>query len=140
MLLKFRPRSEKEIYGRLEKKKFNIDVIKEVIAFLKEKRFIDDNYFARAWLESRIKKPLGIRRLKEELRVKGIAKEIIDNQINEIRKNYSEQEIVEKIIREKFNKIKDADPRKAKRRVYAYLLRRGFSPDIVIDTINQINT
>lgn len=139
LLLKFRPRSEKEIYLRLKKKKFEERIIKEVLLFLKDKDFIDDNHFAKIWIESRIKRPLGLRRLKEELRIKGIDKEIIDNQIEEIKKNYSEEDVVSKIAKERLNKLKGIEPQKAKRRIFSYLSQRGFSPGVVIDVINQMN-
>ena len=138
LLLKFRLRSEREIRQRLEKKKFNPEIIEEALVFLKEKKFIDDNYFAKAWIESRIKKPLGIRRLKTELRIKGIDKAIIDTKINETKKRYFEEDVVREIAADRLNKLKDIDPQKAKRRVYAYLLRRGFSPEVVIDVISQL--
>ncbi|PIP20218.1 MAG: hypothetical protein COX40_05920 [Candidatus Omnitrophica bacterium CG23_combo_of_CG06-09_8_20_14_all_40_11] len=138
LLLKFRLRSEREIRQRLEKKKFNPEIIEEALVFLKEKKFIDDNYFAKAWIESRIKKPLGIRRLKTELRIKGIDKAIIDTKINETKKSYFEEDVVREIAADRLNKLKDIDPQKAKRRVYAYLLRRGFSPEVVIDVISQL--
>ena len=138
LLLKFRPRSENEIRQRLKKKKFNSEIIESTVSFLKDKGFIDDNYFAKTWIESRIKKPLGIRRLKAELSIKGINKEIIDTQINEIKKSYAEEDIVGGIARDRLNKLKGIDPQKAKKRVYAYLLRRGFSPEVVIDVINQV--
>jgi len=138
LLLKFRLRSEREIRQRLEKKKFNPEIIEEALVFLKEKKFIDDNYFVKAWIESRIKKPLGIRRLKTELRIKGIDKAIIDTKINETKKSYFEEDVVREIAADRLNKLKDIDPQKAKRRVYAYLLRRGFSPEVVIDVISQL--
>ncbi len=138
LLLKFRLRSESEIRQRLQKKRFNPETIEETLAFLKEKKFINDNYFAQAWIESRIKKPLGIRRLRQELTVKGIDKEIIESQINEVKKNYPEEEIVAQIAKEKLKKIKGIDPQKAKKRIYAYLLRRGFSPQVVIECINKM--
>ncbi len=122
---------------RLKKKKFDVDIIESTLSFLKDKRFIDDNYFAKAWIESRIRKPLGIRRLKAELSIKGINKTIIDTQLNEIKKSYSEEDIVAGIARDRLNKLEDIDPQKAKRRVYAYLLRRGFSPEVVIDAVSQ---
>lgn len=138
LLLKFRLRSEKEIYARLKKKKFDDRIIKETLLFLKDKGFINDNYFAKAWIESRIKRPLGLRRIKEELRLKGIDKDIIDSQLGEILKGYSEEEIVAEITKKKFDKLKGVEPQKAKRRLYAYLLHRGFSPEIVIDVLNQL--
>lgn len=137
LLLKFRLRSEHEIYERLKRKKFEEGVIKEVLEFLKEKNFVDDNLFTKAWIESRLKKTFGLKRLKQELRIKGINKEIIDSQISEIKKNYSESEIVAKIVKERFNKLKDIDPRKARMRVYGYLLRRGFPSEIVLQILNQ---
>ena len=138
LLLKFRQRSENEIRQRLKKKEFNSEIIESTVSFLKDKGFIDDNYFAKTWIESRIKKPLGIRRLKAELSIKGINKEIIDTQINEIKKSYAEEDIVGRIARGRLNKLKSIDPQKAKKRVYAYLLGRGFSPEVVMDIINQL--
>lgn len=138
LLLKFRLRSEKELCARLKKKKFDTGIIQETISFLKDKGFIDDNYFAQAWIESRLKRPLGLRRLRQELRLKGIDKEIIDDQIAKIKKNYSEEDVVLKIIRERIPKLKGLEPQKAKRRLYSYLLRRGFAPEIVIDAMNQL--
>jgi len=138
LLLKFRLRSENELRQRLKKKKFDADIIELTLFFLKDKGFIDDNYFAKTWIESRIKKPLGIRRLKAELSIKGINKAIIDTQIDEIKKSYSEEDIVGGIAKDRLNKLKGIDPQKAKKRVYAYLLRRGFSPEVVIDALNQI--
>lgn len=138
LLLKFRPRSEKEVSTRLRNKKFDDEIIKETISFLKDRAFLDDEYFAKAWIELRIKKPLGLRRLKEELRIKGVSDEIINSQISEIRKNYLESEIVRNIARERQRKLNGIDPQKAKRRIYAYLLRRGFSPEMVIDALGEL--
>lgn len=139
LLLKFRLRSEKELYRRLKKKKFDEAVIKRTLDFLKDKGFIDDNYFAGAWIESRIKKPLGLRRLRQELSIKGIDKQTIDIQLEKIKNNYSEEAVVSKIIEGQSKKIKGIDPQKAKRRIYGYLLRRGFSPDTIINAMNQLS-
>lgn len=139
LLLKYRLRSEKEICIRLKKKKFDQTIIKEALSFLKDNNFINDNYFAKTWIESRLSKSIGLRRLKNELRIKGIDKEIIDSQISQIKNGYCEQDIVTKIAHERFNKLQHRiEPQKAKRRIYAYLLRRGFSPEVVIDAINQL--
>lgn len=139
LLLKYRLRSEKEIYTRLKKKKFDATIIEEILSFLKNNNFINDDYFTKAWIESRLSKSISLRRLKEELKIKGIDKEIIDSQISQIKKGYCESDIVTKIAQERFSKLQHRiEPQKAKRRIYAYLLRRGFSPEVVIDAINQL--
>jgi len=136
-LLKFRQRSRQEIFERLKKKQFSETVIQETISFLKDRKFIDDSAFTRQWIESRINKPMGFRRLREELIRKGIDKEIIESQLEEIKKDYDEEGIVSGIVRKKLVSLQGLDPQKAKRRLYAYLLRRGFSPAIIIEKINQ---
>jgi regulatory protein len=131
LLLKFRQRSEKEIYQCLRNKKFPDPLIKETVAFLKEKAFIDDDLFAKAWMESRIKKPYGLSRLKRELSLKGISEDIIQRQAARISADYCEKDIVTKIIRQKAYKLKGIDPDKARRRIWGYLCRRGFSAEAI---------
>lgn len=138
LLLKYRSRSEKEVYDRLKRKKFEEGVIREVIQELKGKGFINDEDFARVWVESRIKKPLGLRRLAQELKQKGVNRQIIDNQIQKAAQGYPEREIVSGIARQRLERLKGIDQQKARMRVYSYLLRRGFSPEIIIDCINGL--
>jgi regulatory protein len=138
ILLKFRPRSEKEIAKRLKKKKFDNQVISEVVFFCKEKGFINDKEFAKAWVESRLKRPLGINRIKLELKSKGISEEIITGVLSEAKAQFDEGRIVGEIARQRFMKLKGMESFKAKRRIYAYLLRRGFSLETVTDAIEQL--
>lgn len=138
LLLKFRQRSEKELYQRLKKKNFKEGIIKEALAFLREKAFIDDKSFARAWINERIKRHYGLRRLSRELKIKGIDEQTAAGILQELKESYSEEEIVRGLAKEKFDRIKGIEPRKAKRRIYSYLLRRGFSPEIIIECINNL--
>ena len=137
LLLKYRLRTEKELSQRLKRKKFDQAVITETLEFLKNKGFVNDAAFAKAWVNSRINKPIGLRRLRVELTQKGVDKEIINTEIARVKEDYSEEAVVAEIARSRFQKLKGIEPQKAKRRVYAYLLRRGFSPEIVIDAVNQ---
>lgn len=136
MLLKFRLRSVKELSRRLEAKKFPPEIVRQAVVFLKEKKFLDDDAFTRAWIDSRLKKPYGRRKIIQELSLKGIDKELIKAKFQAVR-DYSEEDTVAQIIENKLNALKSVEPEKAKRRIYSYLLRRGFSPDIVINTLNS---
>ena len=138
LLLKYRQRSEKEISDRLKKKNFPEELIKETIVFLQEKKFIDDLAFSRAWIRERLAHSIGPRRLKQELKAKGISEEIIEDNLREAQESYSEAETVRELAASRLGRMKNLEPGIAKRRLYAYLLRRGFSPDIVIDIINQL--
>ena len=137
LLLKFRLRSEKEIYQRLKNKRFDEQIIRETLRFLKDKEFLDDNLFAKSWIEFRLKRPLGIRRIRQELKLKGIDEETIDAKLAEAKNGYSEEEIVEGIVRKRLKSFKKEEFATAKRRLFAYLMRRGFSAEIASDAINK---
>jgi len=137
-LLKYRARSQKEIIDRLRRKNFSQSTIDQVLDYCERLNLIDDKTFASSWLNSRLRKPLGLRRIFYELKVKGISDQVIEEAQCKIKDKYNEYEVVSELAKDKFEKLSRLEPDKAKRRVYSFLLRRGFSPDIVNEVINQI--
>lgn len=138
LLLKYRLRSVNEIRLRMKQKKFTQEVIDRTVSFLKEKRFIDDNIFARAWVDSRIKRPLGLRRIEQELKLKGVDKDVIQAQIAKAKLDYSEENVIKDIIQKRLKGPKAKDAQEIKRKMYAYLIRRGFSPEVVYDAVAEL--
>lgn len=138
MLLKYRLRSEKEIYQRLKVKKFPEEEIRKVISFLKEKRFIDDNAFAKAWINFRLGRSFGLNRIAQELKLKGVPREILEEKITEIKKGYCESRVIEELVKDRLSRLKNIEPAKARNRTYGYLIRRGFSPEAAVDTLHKI--
>lgn len=138
LLLNYRLRSENEIRERMKNKGYSGQIIDETLAFLKEKKFIDDNLFARAWIASRLRKPLGLRRIKNELFLKGVDRSIVSDKINEVSAFYCEEETVRKVAEAKVSRLKSEDYFSGKKRLYAYLLRRGFSPEVITDVLNDL--
>jgi len=138
LLLKFRLRSEVELRARLEQKGFSAELSRETVNFLKDREFINDRVFAKGWVASRLKRPLGIGRIKQELIAKGLDKGIIEDSLVEAKKDYSEEQVVSRLARQRFSRLGNIEPQKAKARLYAYLLRRGFSPDVVSEIIKQL--
>ena len=137
-MLKFRPRSKQEIYQRLKKRKFSDRIIREVVDFLEKEGFIDDLAFARIWAESRAKKPYGPLKIKQELILKGVDKNIIEAQLDEVKKKHPEEDCIREIIQNKLKRAKGCDSFSFKRRIYGYLLRRGFSPGAVNDVLGGL--
>lgn len=136
LLLKFRLRSEKELLQRLKQKGFPEALCRDTVIFLKDKEFIDDRVFARGWVSSRLKRPFGLRRIKQELVQKGLDKEIIEETFIRAKEDYDEAGIVGQLAERRFSKLRGIGPLKAKQRVYAYLMRRGFSPDLIKEAID----
>ena len=138
LLLKFRLRSAAELLTRLKQKGFSQELSQATVSFLIEKEFIDDRVFAQGWVASRLKRPYGLIKIKQELLQKGLAKEVIESSLVKVKENYNESKIVGQLAQQRFSRIKNVEPLKAKSRVYAYLIRRGFAPDIVGDIVKGL--
>lgn len=138
LLLKFRLRSEQELKTRLKQKGFSEALSQDTVNFLKDKEFIDDGVFARGWVSTRLKRPFGLRKIRQELIQKGLDPEIIDSSLSKVKEHYNESQIVSQLAGQRFSKLKNIEPLKAKARVYGYLMRRGFSPDVVNEIVKGL--
>src|SRR3954470_10535175 len=79
-----RMRSRQEIERRLAEKQFPPEAIAATMTFLEEYRMVDDREFARAFVNDQLlKRPVGRRRLTNELRRRGLAKEEIDEMVKQ---------------------------------------------------------
>ncbi len=139
-LLRFRQRSEKEIYDRLKNKEYEPKVIDEAVSYFKDLGYINDKEFAKNWIENRLSKPLGLRVIRRELKNKGIHEETITQFLDEKRQAWNERGIVEELAGKYLSKVKEKNEllQEVKPKLYAYLIRRGFSPDIVSEVISRI--
>lgn len=91
---------------------------------LKDKGYIDDENFARYWMENRsLLKGASRRKLTAELRSKGVASSIIEGQLALTER--SDEEELQKIIDKKRRRYPD------EQKFIAYLMRQGFSYDDV---------
>ena len=64
--------------------------------------------------------------------------EIIENSLAQAKNDYSETQIVSQLAQQRLSRIKGVAPLKAKARLYGYLLRRGFSPEVVGEVLRTI--
>ncbi|MCD5401051.1 RecX family transcriptional regulator [candidate division NPL-UPA2 bacterium] len=138
-LLTYRPRSCQEIRDKLKGKNYDEKVGEEVINQLQELNFLDDSQFARSWAESRLlNKPMGRRLLEQELRQKGIAGEIIEGVSRSTFDKHNEEELALALAKKRLKSYLKLDELTRKRRLYSYLGRRGFSPEIISQVLEQI--
>ena len=91
LLLKYRPRTEREIRDKLRLKKYSLATTRKAIEFLKDHGYIDDDVFAASFVRTRLLCGYGQLRIRFDLRRLGLDKERIDRQIASIkRKSYIE--------------------------------------------------
>ena len=138
-MLRSRPRSEAEIRSRLKLKGYGAPVVEAVVESLKRCGQLDDEKFARLWVESRMRSnPMGDIVLRRELKEKGVSDSIIEATLTDKAANYDEYKVAFSMAEERFRQLAKVDRRKALKRLYDFLLRRGFAYDIVKRIIDGI--
>ena len=130
--LTIRNRSEKEIRDYLASKKASQEVIDRIVTSLIEKKFLNDEEFARLWIRQRARlKPKGKALLKIELRQKGISDEIITTVLSEIQEDIPDElEQAKRLISRKMQQLAGKPRQETYAKVGAFLARRGFSWEV----------
>ncbi len=136
--LSYRDRSEKEIRTRLKNVGYDENIIEWVIYELKRLKFLDDERFAQSFAQTQmITRPAGEYFLKRELKQKGVAEELIEQTIEKTFEEKDQFSVALELAQQKKKRYKNIDEMKAKKRVSDFLLRRGFSWDVVSEVMEQ---
>jgi regulatory protein len=123
--LSYRPRSAAEISDRLKRDEWPDTVINRVLQRLQSEKLVNDACFAAAWVENRsLSRPRGARALRQELRQKGVEREVIDEALPD-----AEQEVENAVeaARHKLNTWSRLEERDRREKMLAFLQRRGFN-------------
>ncbi len=150
-----RPHSQKELRDYLKKKTlsrtvrvknkktgeyqtklkegYSTSLVEPVLARLIERGYVDDERFARLWIENRsVRKGISQKKLRLELQTKGVSQDIIDNCLSEGVRN--EQEELAKVIAKKAKKYPD------EQKLTQYLLRQGFNYSDVVEALSAASS
>jgi regulatory protein len=143
--LEARSRSVSEVRRRLTGAGYRADLVEGAIDRMTELGMLDDDVFARSWVESRDRaRPRGERAIRDELRLKGIDRSTVDLVMEERREAALERAgddgadppagpdrvAAERLLakhRRALQRI--ADQRQRRQRAYALLARNGFDPE-----------
>ena len=137
--ISYTQRTEREVTQKLDKvlvryaKKMNNQEIREIIdgvfEELAEQGFIDDDGYAKAYVQHKMtaKTPKSRLEISKFLYQKGISREITNTALFQ----YTDEQEIENI-----QKILEKKAKKPKEKLIAYLLRRGFKAGNVYETVN----
>lgn len=132
--LGIRMHTKKELFDKLLKKGYEKDVISRAIEKLEEYHYVDDSLFAKQFLmqNSNYSK----RMIENKLKQKGVTSEIV-SKTTEIRDDGDEFALCKKLA-EKYAKSKDLSKENAVQKMYASLIRKGFSFENVKKATNEV--
>jgi regulatory protein len=132
-LVGLRPRSEYEIRTHLRRKAYTEAVIDSVIERLIDLEFLNDYDFAKYWVEQRETfRPRSRFALSQELRQKGIDREIIEAVLEDV----DESNAARRAAEAKTSSWSALPEQDFKEKMAGFLRRRGFSYEIINETID----
>jgi regulatory protein len=133
--LSYRPRSEAEVRRNLRKKDVEDEAVEMVIERLERADLLDDREFARYWVENRMRfKPRGTRALRHELWEKGVA----DSIVAEALEGLDEESAARRVAKARVRRLARLEPRDFRRKLSAYLKRRGFPYAVIKPTVEEM--
>ena len=136
--LKIRPRSAFELKEKLSSKNFEAQDIDLTIKWLLNTKLIDDRSFTKSWIQYRLARPFGFRRIVLELKTKGIDPDIIEEEIQLAKSNSDEGQRALELAKRRWQNLGRIEPIKRKKRLLDFLSRRGFTPDIIFKVLKQL--
>ncbi|MBI2503356.1 MAG: regulatory protein RecX [Candidatus Latescibacteria bacterium] len=132
-------RSAYQIRQRLERASFPEAVIAQVLAEFEQRRWLDDEQFARRWVEGRLgKRALSPRRLASDLEQRGLAPETVARVLEEFSGALDNQDAMAELLRRQQGHYAGLDQQKAQRRMLDFLRRRGYAEEGAWQAVNQV--
>lgn len=131
-MLAFRGRASRELARALERKGEPKELVTRAVERLTEQGLLDDAAFAESFTRAKV---LGAqqsrRRVQQDLARKGVAREVTDAAIATVfeEEQVDQREIVEQAARKKLGSLRKLDSVVRRRRLYAFLARRGYDAD-----------
>ena len=111
------------------------EVVEAVIQRLTQTGLLNDREFAHYWVENRLQfNPRGARALHHELRAKGISESIITDTL----KDLDEEAAAHRAAESGARRLVHREPRDFRRRLRAYLMRRGFSYAVIKPLVEEM--
>jgi regulatory protein len=131
------PRSRAELEKALARKHVPDDVARPLLDRFTEVGLVDDQAFARAWVESRQRgKGLARRALAMELRRKGIEPEVAAQALDDVAPE-DEARTARELVRRKLRSVRDVAEPARTRRLLGMLARKGYSAGVALDAIRE---
>ncbi|MBA3075547.1 MAG: hypothetical protein FP831_18265 [Anaerolineae bacterium] len=135
-LLDYRPRTEKEIRQRLIQKEFSTLEIDQVVLRLKRANLVQDQQFAKMWIENRNDfHPRSQRLMRYELRIKGVAEQTIESALAD---SADDLDLATRAAAQYARKLNFQDRVLFRKKLSAYLARRGFSYGTISPVIRDL--
>ena len=113
---------------------------KEILDYLIDNRFVDDERFARSFVKGKINQSgWGVNKIRFHLMQKDIDKELIDEALGQTDEEVYRQRLID-ILKTKSKTVKAASDYEKKRKLAAYAMQKGFEGPLVWEVVKEFDT
>jgi len=135
LFLSYRARSESEIRQNLDKHGTSEPVIEQTIERLRQSGLVNDDQFARLWVENRNTfSPRSKRMMAMELRQKGLDGNAVASAIE----NVDDESLAYEAALKRAGRLRDLEWNEFRRKLSEYLARRGFSYPVIAPAVARV--
>lgn len=132
-LLQKKDYTEKQLYDKLKANEYPQDIIESALAYVKSFHYVDDERYAANYVRCN-QDSKSILQMKMELQKKGIDREVLANVLEE-EVQVSQEAVIMKYLQKKHYDPDVADEGE-RRKVYQFLLRKGFQSGDILRCMN----
>lgn len=131
-------KTEKEVYDKLVLKGYDEKTIAKAMEFLKSYNLINDEAYSKLYIKEKLKSQ-GINKIKNALLRKGLDKELVEEKLDEVNTT-EEYNTAFKLAERKYAVIvkSERDYRKTSKKLWEYLMRNGYSSEIIEEILKKI--
>ena len=133
----YQERSVKDVAEKLKTFDISPKDQEDILNYLIDNRFVNNERFAHAFVRGKINQSgWGLNKIRFHLIQKGIAKEIIEEALQEADTEMYRQRLIE-LLQSKAKTVKAANDFEKKRKLAAFALQRGFEASLVWEVLKE---
>jgi len=137
--LSYRMRTEKEVRDKLRQKGIQGACIQKIVQRLKRMGLLNDREFAREFARSKVRRGfLGERAMRQELRKKGVAQNLLEKVITEVYAENDPVNLARALVNKRKGRYMDLEEKQYRKKMQDLLLRKGYDWEVIGEVLNDL--
>lgn len=134
-----RARTSAEMRQKLDRSGFGSEVVDAVVQRLTELHYLDDREYAQRYVASRLDRKYGPRRIVQELRRRGITPTLAEEAVSSAEQTFDVRAQARTLAQNRAMRLQgETDERKRKKKIYDFLVRRGYESELAWSVVNSL--
>ena len=136
----YQERCVKDVRDKMKTYDISQEDREKILDYLLDNRFVNDERFAKSFVRGKINQSgWGLNKIRFHLAQKGIAKDIIDEALQQTDEEVYRQRLID-ILKAKAKTVKADSDFEKKRKLAAYAMQKGFEASLVWEVLKDLDS